>query len=75
MYQDEFHGSLITVADQIVDTMHRKYFKGIISYEGATCVTDYTVPRSDLREAIFNAIVHRTIRPAYPFKSKCFPIA
>jgi len=36
IYQDEFHGSLITVADQIVDTIYRKYFKGIISYEGIT---------------------------------------
>ncbi|MDR1209856.1 MAG: putative DNA binding domain-containing protein, partial [Clostridiales bacterium] len=59
IYQDEFHGSLIVVADQIVDTIYRKYFKGIISYEGVTRVTDYPIPRSALREAIFNAIVHR----------------
>ncbi|MCL1983086.1 MAG: putative DNA binding domain-containing protein [Clostridiales bacterium] len=57
VYQDEFHGSLITVADQIVDTIYRKYFKGTISYEGILRVTDYPVPRPALREAIFKEIV------------------
>ena len=31
IYQDEFNGSLITMPDEIVDTIFRKYFKGIIS--------------------------------------------
>ncbi len=73
IYQDEFHGSLITVADEIVDTMYRKYFKGIISYEGVTRVTDYPVPRSALREAIFNAIVHRDYTTGIPIQIKVFP--
>jgi ATP-dependent DNA helicase RecG len=33
-YYDEFHGSLITVANEIIETIYRKYFKAIISYEG-----------------------------------------
>jgi ATP-dependent DNA helicase RecG len=73
IYQDEFHGSLITVADEIVDTIYRKYFKGIISYEGVTRVTDYPVPRSALREAIFNAIVHRDYTTGIPIQIKVFP--
>jgi ATP-dependent DNA helicase RecG len=73
IYQDEFHGSLITVADQIVDTIYRKYFKGIISYEGITRVTDYPVPRPALREAIFNAIVHRDYTTGIPIQIKVFP--
>ncbi|MDR0220919.1 MAG: putative DNA binding domain-containing protein, partial [Lachnospiraceae bacterium] len=73
IYQDEFHGSLITVADQIVDTIYRKYFKGIISYEGVTRVTDYPIPRPALREAIFNAIVHRDYTTGIPIQIKVFP--
>jgi ATP-dependent DNA helicase RecG len=73
IYQDEFHGSLITVADQIIDTIYRKYFKGIISYEGITRVTDYPIPRPALREAIFNAIVHRDYTTGIPIQIKIFP--
>jgi len=73
IYQDEFHGSLITVADQIVDTIYRKYFKGIIGYEGILRVTDYPVPRPALREAIFNAIVHRDYTTGIPIQIKVFP--
>ncbi|MDR1247138.1 MAG: winged helix-turn-helix transcriptional regulator [Clostridiales Family XIII bacterium] len=73
IYQDEFHGSLITVADQIIDTIYRKYFKGIISYEGVTRVTDYPIPRPALREAIFNAIVHRDYTTGIPIQIKVFP--
>jgi ATP-dependent DNA helicase RecG len=73
IYQDEFHGSLITVADEIVDTIYRKYFKGIISYEGILRVTDYPVPRPALREAIFNAIVHRDYTSGVPIQIKIYP--
>jgi ATP-dependent DNA helicase RecG len=73
IYQDEFHGSLISVADEIVDTIYRKYFKGIISYEGVTRVTDYPIPRPALREAIFNAIVHRAYTTGIPIQIKVFP--
>jgi len=73
VYQDEFHGSLIVVADQIVETICRKYFKGIISYEGVLRVTDYPVPRPALREAIFNAIVHRDYATGVPIQIKVFP--
>jgi ATP-dependent DNA helicase RecG len=73
IYQDEFHGSLITMADQIVDTIYRKYFKGIIIYEGILRITDYPVPRPALREAIFNAIVHRDYATGVPIQIKVFP--
>ena len=73
IYQDEFHGSLITVADHIVDTIYHKYFKGIISYKSILRVTDYPVPRPALREAIFNAIVHRDYTTGVPIQIKVFP--
>ena len=73
IYQDEFHGSLITMPDEIVDTIYRKYFKGIISYEGLLRVTNYPVPRPALREAILNAIVHRDYTTGIPIQIKIFP--
>jgi ATP-dependent DNA helicase RecG len=33
-YQDEINGSLISIADRIIDTIYTKYFKGLIRYEG-----------------------------------------
>ena len=65
IYQDEFHGSLITLPDQIVDTIYQKYFKGIISYVGLQRIEDFPVPRPALREAILNAIVHRLCKPLH----------
>ncbi|MCL1908035.1 MAG: winged helix-turn-helix transcriptional regulator [Holophagaceae bacterium] len=73
IYQDEFHGSLITMADQIVDTIYRKYYKGIISYEGLQRIEDFPVPRPALREAILNAIVHRDYTTGIPIQIKVFP--
>jgi ATP-dependent DNA helicase RecG len=73
IYQDEFHGSLISLPDQIVDTIYRKYFKGIISYEGLQRVTDYPIPRPALREAVLNAIVHRDYTTGIPIQIKVFP--
>jgi ATP-dependent DNA helicase RecG len=73
IYQDEFHGSLITMPDEIVDTIYRKYFKGIISYEGLQRIEDFPVPRPALREAILNAIVHRDYTTGVPIQIKVFP--
>lgn len=73
IYEDEFRGSLITTPDEIVDTIYRKYFKGIISYEGLQRITDYPIPRPALREAILNAIVHRDYTTGIPIQIKVFP--
>jgi len=73
IYEDEFHGPLIAMPDEIVDTIYRKYFKGIISYEGLQRITDYPVPRPALREAILNAIVHRDYTTGIPIQIKVFP--
>lgn len=73
IYQDEFHGSLITMPDEIADTIYRKYFRGIISYEGLQRIEDFPVPRPALREAILNAIVHRDYTTGVPIQIKVFP--
>jgi ATP-dependent DNA helicase RecG len=73
IYDDEFHGPLISMPDEVVDTIYRKYFKGIISYEGLQRITDYPIPRPALREAILNAIVHRDYTTGIPIQIKIYP--
>ncbi len=58
-YQDEVHGSLISQADKVVDLIFTKYLKADISYEGVTRVETYPYPKEAIREAVYNAIVHK----------------
>ena len=71
-YQDEVHGSLITMADRVVEIIYQKYFKGIISYEGLQRIEDFPVPRPAMREAVLNAIVHRDYTTGIPIQIKIF---
>jgi ATP-dependent DNA helicase RecG len=72
-YYDEFHGSLITVADEIVETIYRKYFKAIISYKDVQRIETYPIPKDALREVIYNAMVHRDYTSGIPVQIKVFP--
>jgi ATP-dependent DNA helicase RecG len=71
-YQDEIHGSLIAMADRVVEIIYQKYFKGIISYDGLQRIEDFPVPRPAMREAILNAIVHRDYTTGIPIQIKVF---
>jgi ATP-dependent DNA helicase RecG len=73
VYQDELHGSLITLADRAADAICEKY-----SGEPAGCgadwrATDCPVPHPALREAVFNAIIHRDYKSGAPIRIKVFP--
>ena len=59
LYQDEINGLLISIVDRVMDTIFIKYFKGLIHYEGLQRVDHYPMPREVLREAIYNAVVHK----------------
>ena len=72
-YQDEIHGSLITMADKVEDLVYSKYFKGIIRYEGLQRIEDFPVPRTAFREAILNAIVHRDYSTGNPIHIHIYP--
>ena len=66
IYQDEIHGSLITMADKAEEIVYSKYFKGIISYEGLQRIENFPVPRTAFREAVLNAIIHRDYSTGNP---------
>ena len=57
-YQDELHGSLILIADRVVELIYLKYLKATISYEKEIRIETYPFPRDGVREAVFNALIH-----------------
>lgn len=67
-YQDEINGSLISQADKVVDLLFTKYLKADITYEGVTRVETYPYPKEALREAIYNAIVHKNYATLIPIQ-------
>jgi len=73
LYQDEIHGSLITMADKVEELVYLKYFKGIISYKGIQRIETYPVPRTAFREAVLNAIVHRDYSIGNPIHIHIYP--
>lgn len=68
IYQDEIHGSIIEQVDQIIDTLHLKYMKAKITYEGMYRVERYFVPEAALREAVLNALCHKDYSSGIPIQ-------
>ena len=58
IYQDEVHGSLLIMADRVIDLIYLKYLKAAISYYKETRVETYPFARDAVREAVFNALIH-----------------
>lgn len=58
LYQDEVHGSLLIMADRVIDLIYLKYLKATISYHKETRVETYRFARDAVREAVFNALIH-----------------
>ncbi|MBQ9725646.1 MAG: putative DNA binding domain-containing protein, partial [Neisseriaceae bacterium] len=59
MFQDVVDGNLIQMADKVIDILKSKYLINPIRYEGLLRIEELELPESALREAIFNAIIHR----------------
>lgn len=57
-YQDEIKGSLILIADRVIELIYLKYLKAAISYQKETRVETYPFPRDAIREAVYNALIH-----------------
>lgn len=57
-YQDEVRGSLIIIADRVIDLIYLKYLKAAITYDKETRIETYPFPRDGVREAVFNALIH-----------------
>ena len=67
-YMDEIHGSLISQADKVIDLIFTKYLKANITYEGVTRIETYPFPKAAIREAVYNAIVHKNYATQIPIQ-------
>ena len=58
LYQDVVEGSLIKIADSVVDLLYTKYLSADISYVRDRRVEKYPYPRVAVREIVYNALIH-----------------
>lgn len=57
-YQEEIRGSLIIMAERLMEIIFLKYLKADITYEAHVRVERYPYPAEALREVIYNALIH-----------------
>ena len=57
--QDVVSGNILQMADEVVRILRAKYLISPIHYEGMVRKEPLEIPESSLREAIYNAIVHK----------------
>lgn len=59
LFQDSVECDLIRMADRVIELLKSKYLISPIHYEGLQRIEDLEIPEDSLREAIFNAIIHK----------------
>lgn len=67
-YQDTVEGSLLSIADRVIDLIYTKYLKAVISYDHDVRVETYPFPREGVREAIYNALGHNNYADSVPIQ-------
>lgn len=72
-YQDDVEGPLVEQAEQVLEILRLKYLKAPIHYEGTTRIDQYPYPLEAIREAVYNAIVHKQYATGIPIQIKVFP--
>ena len=58
-FQDVVKGNILQMADKVMELLRSKYLISPIEYEGLQRRESLEIPEDALREAIFNAIVHK----------------
>ncbi|NOT56993.1 MAG: winged helix-turn-helix transcriptional regulator, partial [Deltaproteobacteria bacterium] len=72
VYHDEVTGDLFSQSRQSLDLLLTKYLKAAISYEGIQRIERFPVPRSALREAVLNALLHRDYMVGAPIQIRVY---
>lgn len=70
LYQDEFSGPLIFIANRVVDTLMTKYTVMPVSFRGIVRTEISPYPEPAIREAVLNAIVHNEYSSHVPIQIK-----
>lgn len=72
IFQDLIEGDLFLQADKVLDLIKTKYTRALISYEGSIRLDTPPVPHAALREAIYNAIVHKDYESSNPIQIRVY---
>jgi len=59
LFQDIVEGNIIQMTDRVIEILKSKYLISPIYYEGLQRIEPLEIPEEALREAIFNAIIHK----------------
>jgi ATP-dependent DNA helicase RecG len=68
IYQDEVHGNLFKQVEKTIDLLFTKYIKAFISYEDIQRIETYEYPKDAIREALLNAISHKSYSSGIPIQ-------
>lgn len=72
MFQDEVHGFLFEQVEKALDLILTKYLRAFIRYEGLYRIEEFQYPKSALREALLNAVIHKDYSTGIPIQIKVF---
>lgn len=59
LFQDIIEGNILQMGDKVMSLLKSKYLRSFIRYEGLQRIEELEIPEEALREAIFNAIIHK----------------
>lgn len=68
LYHDTIEGSLINIAEKVIDLIYFKYLIAAVSYEHDMRVEQYPFAREAVREAVYNAIAHNCYMSGVPIQ-------
>jgi ATP-dependent DNA helicase RecG len=72
-FQDEVNGNLLEQAEKALDLLKTKYSQAIISYQNGSREETFTFPEDAVREALYNAIVHKDYSSGIPIQISVYP--
>lgn len=72
-FQDEIKGNLLEQAERGLDLLKTKYSQAIISYQDGSREETFTFPEDAVREALYNAIVHKDYSSGVPIQISVYP--
>ena len=61
-FQDVITGNIIQMADRVIESLRSRYLISPIHYEGLQRFEPLEIPETALREAVFNAIIHKNYK-------------
>jgi ATP-dependent DNA helicase RecG len=72
-FQDEVKGNLLEQAEKALDLLKTKYSQAIISYHNGSREETLNFPEEAIREALYNAIVHKDYSSGIPIQISVYP--